>query len=384
MNKKVIFVLLLFTTLLAGCWDLTEPQKMYYVQGVGIDFNDDQFEIYAQIIDFTNIARSEQPNPEATQAEIGYAKGKTMEEAIFKLYHSIDQRVFWGHMSYLLFSEEALKSGHVNQIVDSFLRHKDTRYLIWAYSTKESIEDVLLITPIINKAITVSKLSNPLNIYEQESLVEPIDLRKLIIGLNEPSHEIGLPLIKIKENWKTAKEASKNTEFSGVGFISKNGFKGFIESDQIRGMQWMTDETVRGEMTLKVGPGDKNYLTVTLQKISVEVDSVVHNDNVTFDIDVKLEVTVNGLQTAVTTDEIRKGVLNEIEKEIKTTYEAALKQDIDVYRLSEVLYRENVKVWKKLQKDGKIDLTEDSISKLNITISKLSSGRKTFKETVEK
>lgn len=46
-------------------------------------------------------------------------------------------------------------------------------------------------------------------------------------------------------------------------------------------------------------------------------------------------------------DEISKKIIKEVKKEIRTTYKEALTKDIDIYRLSEQLYRENVKVWKK-------------------------------------
>jgi len=65
-----------------------------------------------------------------------------------------------------------------------------------------------------------------------------------------------------------------------------------------------------------------------------------------------------------------------------TTFEEGLKLDADVFRLSEYLYRGNVKTWKKLEKDGKIPLSKDSISKIDIHINKVSPGRKTFAETV--
>ncbi len=66
MTKKIILLLFLVVTFLSGCWDVAEPQRMYYVHGVGIDFKDDEYEIFMQIIDFTKIAISEQPNPQAT------------------------------------------------------------------------------------------------------------------------------------------------------------------------------------------------------------------------------------------------------------------------------------------------------------------------------
>lgn len=64
------------------------------------------------------------------------------------------------------------------------------------------------------------------------------------------------------------------------------------------------------------------------------------------------------------------------------TFQEGLNMDADVYRLSEYLYRDNVKVWKNIQKDGKIPLTKDSISKIDIHINKVSPGRKSFEETI--
>ncbi|WP_107923981.1 Ger(x)C family spore germination protein [Lysinibacillus parviboronicapiens] len=382
MRKKFFLLLLLVVTLLSGCWDVSEPQRMYYIHGVGIDFKDDEYEIFMQIIDFSNVAKSEQPNPNPTQAEIGRAKGKTMEEALFKLYRSIDQKVFWGHMTYLILSEEAMKSEHAVPIIDSFLRHRETRYQIWAYCTQESIEEILLITPIIDKSLTASKLSNPLNSDAQESFVEPVNLRKLIIGLNEPSHEVSIPLVTINKNWQTADQSSEETALTGVGILSKDGFKGFIKDDAARGMQWMNNKTKRGQLTFKLDGEERDYLTTTLKKIGVDIHPIVKNDQVTFEIDLKYDVTVNGFKGKISVDQIRKKTIQEVKKEIKATYEEALKKNTDIYNLSEALYREDVKTWKKLQKDRKINLTSDTISKIDVHVNKVNPGRKTFDETI--
>ncbi|MFE3573030.1 Ger(x)C family spore germination C-terminal domain-containing protein [Lysinibacillus sp. NPDC059133] len=120
-----------------------------------------------------------------------------------------------------------------------------------------------------------------------------------------------------------------------------------------------------------------------MEKIKVNIKPLVKNSQVTFEVNVKLNATLNGFKTDVSEEEIRKKIIKEVKKEIKTTYEEALAQDIDIYRLSEQLYRKNVKVWKKLEKDGKIPLTPNSISKLKITVNQVNSGRKIFTGTIK-
>ncbi|MGE6913544.1 Ger(x)C family spore germination protein, partial [Lysinibacillus fusiformis] len=68
--------MIFLTTLLAGCWDITEPQRMYYINAVGVDYVDDEYELYLQIINFADVAKSVQPSSNAEPAEIGRAKGR--------------------------------------------------------------------------------------------------------------------------------------------------------------------------------------------------------------------------------------------------------------------------------------------------------------------
>lgn len=382
MKKIILLLSLVATLLLSGCWDVSEPQRMYYVLGIGVDFKDDQYEIYMQLINFANVARSENPAPKGIQAEIGRAKGETMEEAFFKLYRSIDQKVFWGHMSYILFSEDAMKSENAISIIDSFLRHRETRYQILTYVTKEPIEEVLLITPIFNKSLTASKLSNPLYTNELETMIEPVDLRTLVINLNEPSHEISIPFVSINRNWSTTNGPSMETAFTGVGVLSKDGFKGFINGKAARGLQWMHDHKNRGDVTFQLDE-EGDYLTVDLEKIGLDVKPIVQNNQVTFEVNVKFNATINGFKTKVSGNEIRKKIKQQVKKDILTTYREGLNQDIDIFRLSEKLYRKNVKAWKKYESNGKIPLTEDSISKLTIYVNKVNPGRKKFDETIK-
>ncbi len=384
-QKNIMLVILMLTTtlLMSGCWDVTEPQRMYYVQGVGVDYKDNEYIAYIQLMNFANVAKTEQSNPQAAPTEVGKATGKTIEEAIYKLYRSMDQEVFWGHMTFILFSEKAMESEHAIPIIDTFLRFRETRYHIWVYCTQDPIEEVLLVSPILEKSPTATKLSNPKNTSKQESFVEPVNLRQLVIGLNEPNHEMKVPFISINQDWETAKESRTETVFAGVGILSKNTFKGFIKGNTARGIEWMNDATKQGEITVKLdNTEERDYLTVDIKKLDVNVKPIVQNNQVKFEVYLKFNTILNGFKGKVTASQVRKKVESEVKKEIMATFEAGLNIDADVYRLSEYLYRDNVKVWKKIQKDGKIPLTKESISKIDIHINKVSPGRKSFEETI--
>lgn len=381
-TRIIPFAILFIVTLLSGCTNLNQPERMLYIYGAGIDYEDNMYTIYAQVINFASVAKSEQPVDESKQSEVGQASGKTVDEAVYNLYNSLDQRLFWGHLTFVVFSEEALKKGRMNSVIDLLSRYRETRYHIWFYSTEDSVKDVLLTAPIINTSLALSRLGDPMNSYTQESFVEPVDMRTTIIGLNEPSHEVVIPAISVVKNWETIEGKDDIEKVIGVGVVSRDGFKGFITGDKANGLRWMNNKMKRTEISLDTGEGEDS-VSVTVEKIKVHVDPVVEDDSVRFDINVKMTAEIASIQGKVTIEEIRKQLEEEVKREIKETYEEALKRDIDIYRLSEYLYRKNVKAWKRVEQDGKVELSDNSIGKLDIKIKEIKSRRKSFKETLK-
>lgn len=378
---KIFWIMIII--MLSGCWSTNEAERMLYVFGLGIDYKDNQYEVSAQIIDLSIIARSDQPQSEAEQSAIGSASGKTLDEAIFNLYKSLDEKAYWGHLTQVIFSEEALKEGRMNWIIDALNRFVETRYQILVYSTKDSVNEVLLTVPIINTTLNLSKIANPKNTFEQDSFVEELDIRNLIISLNEPSHEAKIPFIQIKKNWESVSGKTDKAAITGVGVVTSNHFKGFIVGEKANGLQWMNNDSIRGEITFLLDEADeKSFTSVTLTNPRIKIKPIVKNDSVKFDIDVSMEATVKSIPFKVSENVIIKRLKEKIKDDIKVTYQEGLDKDIDIYRLSEHLFRKNFKEWERLKKDGKVELTEESIQ-LEIEIRKLRIGRKALTETIQ-
>lgn len=381
MKKLYFFPLLL---LLAGCWDSNQSERMYYIHGLGFDYQDEQYKIYAQVIDFTNIAKSEQPNPEARQVEIGTSEGRTFEEAFFHLYNSMDERLFFGHLNYVIFSENILKEKKVEPIVNSFIRYRELRYTTWAYVTKSSINEIMSTTPILNKSITLSKLSDPINSFKQSSLIKPIDFRELMIQLDEPGHVALIPFVEIGDNWALYPEKDTIHKFNGITLFSqKNGLEGYLFDDNVRGLQWMNEKTIRSQVTFKHPGFDDPYFSVTARYIKPDIRPIVTDSGIQFDITVSIAVQVSEVPDTKEADKINEEIKKQIIKEIETTYKAGLEQDSDVYRLSEIVYRKEFKAWKQFHEDGKIPLNESSIRSLNIELKKIKSERTITKNEEE-
>lgn len=383
---KKLSILLVLVFFLSGCWDVNESERMLYVHGIGIDFKDEEYLVYFQIISFLNVAKREDAIDQTImQAEVGFAKGKTIEEAITNLYKSMDEPLFWGHLSVIILKNRVINNGHLNTIVNGFTRFYNTRYNTWVYITDESIEDFFMEEPLLSKAISLTKLANPLNSYENKSYIEPITVRQLLIDLNEPNHIVALPYIEFKEDiWITEKGKDSTIEMDSVGIITPNQFLGFIKGDDARGFQWMTNATNKSTITTNINEeGEKeNYISITIQNHSVKIKPIIDGNDVKFDIDVSVAVTLDSYNDRITQEVVKKATEKQIKKEIEHTFKKGLELESDVYRLSEKLYRKNVKLWKKLEEDGSIPMKEDTIRNINVYVYKIETGRKKFSKTV--
>ena len=77
----------------------------------------------------------------------------------------------------------------------------------------------------------------------------------------------------------------------------------------------MHNNTNRGEITFKLEGRERDYLTVDLDKLNVEVKPVVKNkDRVTFDISIHLQATLNGFKGKINADEIRGNIIKQVKK----------------------------------------------------------------------
>lgn len=61
---------------ITGCWSATEVQNASYAKAIGIDYKDNKFIIYVQLLDFSNIAKSEAGGKANEKAIVWVGKGK--------------------------------------------------------------------------------------------------------------------------------------------------------------------------------------------------------------------------------------------------------------------------------------------------------------------
>jgi spore germination protein KC len=384
MRKCLLLIIIISCLPLSGCWDAKEPERMHYAHALGIDYKKGKLKVYIQIINMSNLGKTESGSSgQMAQADVGHASGETFGQAVFKLYKNFDRRVYWGHLSYVIFSEKALKHNELPAFIDFMDRYRETRYRIFFYGTNDDIQKELLATPIGNIPLGLSKLSDPKSIFKQSSLVHFIDLRTMIKYFNEPNHQILLPFISLDPDWKSSQKPKPSIKTNAVAVItgpSKNKVRAIFSGDSIRGLRWIEDGKSRNMIPLI--KGGKRIGTIIAHVKKAKITPVTESGQLKFRINLKVKASIDNLTQKITVSEMAKLLSKEISSQVNETYLKAQEKNIDIYRFSEVLYRQDNQRWKKRQKDGQIPLDRESIQ-ITVNTKIWNIGKQNFQPTLQ-
>lgn len=353
---------------LTGCWDSNDAERMVYVQGLGVDYKNGKYILYVQLNNLSLLAKTQSQGggEKPVNSEIGQASGNSVEDALFNIFKTSQRKINWGHLIYIIFTNNALNHNGLQGITDMFDRFYQSHYHIWFYSTKKPLPNVMNIVPPINMSAYLSRLSDPDAAFRQNSFIQSWDMREVIIDNYEPPNEIIIPLVSNNKNdWKGDGKPQNIAEIIGISIIRNDTFKGTITSNDVNGYRWIQKKFKRTGLSLQTKDANTG---VVIGKRKVKIKPIIKNSNVQFDIQLKMKGVINKLEKNIPTSQISLEAEKVIKKEVLDTYRKGLELNVDVYRFSNILYKKNFSVWKKIQKGGKIPLTEASIRNIDVNV----------------
>ncbi|TCS93615.1 Ger(x)C family spore germination protein [Hazenella coriacea] len=359
---------------LTGCWDIRETEHILYVNTLGIDYQDNQFIIYAQIINFANIAKQEGgATREKQDLFVGKGRGENIYEAAFDLYRVSPQKLSWEHIKSIVLSENVLKDNRLEKFEEFYARFFQFRNTVWIFGTKDNMEDILATNSILNLPPVYSIINDPEDILKQSSIAFPQQLYRFRANLYEPAMNTYLPFLTvIKKDWKADHKDFEILAFDGAGFVTFKSYKGYLSQEDLIGYPWTQEKTSRGSLTLKVK--DKQVGAVVLQDPKIDIKPVKKNGKVTFQLKARFEGVSNYLTKLYSKDILEQLTESTVKSQIMHTYKKGIEKGIDVYHLSQVLYRDQNDEWKKLNQNGIVPLDDQSLE-VNVNIRIKAGGR---------
>lgn len=139
------------------------------------------------------------------------------------------------------------------------------------------------------------------------------------------------------------------------------------------GLKWVNKDLNRED--LRIRKGKYKHTSILINHLDVHIKPIVRKEGIRFTIKVKAKGDLRELDQLANLAELEREAAKVMALEIRNTFKTGLEADADVLRLSEVLYRKNVQAWKRVQQQGSIPLTEQSLESIHVGV-KIVEGEK--------
>jgi Ger(x)C family germination protein len=362
----------LSVVLLSGCLGLKSMEDLTYVVAIGIDYDDeaDEYTVYLQAVDFTNVAKQEGAAAGAdTPNWIAKAKGKSLNHAVSKLYELSQPPLFFAHLKVVVLKEGAIEH-KMKEIMRDLPRNRSIRHSIFLYGTKDSIEELFKQKALFNYPPVYSLLMNPADVVGDNYVLQPMRMREFIGQYYEPVGAAVIPSLYIAEKaWNRGGEAYPVLDIDGGYFFQNVQFKGFFKLEEVNGIKWMEEKSIQGTYLLGEKNNPHTVLGVTASQMDVKVETN-EEGKPTFKVKASANIEILEELRNVSYSTMEEDIKTEIEKEIRGSFSKGLEKKADILRLGIPWYRYHQKEYQTFVKTASLDsyLEEDSLESVEVSV----------------
>lgn len=330
MKRIFAFIFVLFILFLSsGCYNYKEINEMAIVSSIGIDKDDDNYVVSAQIMN-----SKESEDSEDSQITVYSKKGKTIHEALRNLTLESPRKLYGNHLSKIVLSEEVAKEG-IENILDLFIRVTEVRNeFIITIVKKDKASDVLKVltstetipaeyvklslkTADLNSGLSyTTKLEEFLSLYYKKG-VDPV-----------------VPVLSIEKKAKKGTTTDNVTTTSPISKIvidslavTNNGkFEKYLDSNEIIGYNYLRNQIKK--MIIPVKCDDNYYSSIAVEKNKTKTNIKKENGKyvVYYDVNVEGIITEYNCDKELTDTKTITDLEKKTENKIKYYIESALKK----------------------------------------------------------
>ncbi|MBB6672475.1 Ger(x)C family spore germination protein [Cohnella nanjingensis] len=360
--------------LLPGCAGAKDIQNLAYATALGMDFVNGQYVAYVQILNFTNVARTENVQlGKEVPIWVGTGTGDTVSGAIADVGVTSQLRLYWGHLKAVVLSENVLRKG-VIETYNALNRYREIRYNILMYGTKAKLMDILVqksmfnLSPLDTIMFTAAQLNAP------RSFILPVTGNRAIANLNEPAHTAMLPSLDIaRGSWSEDKRNKSMFTISGAYFFDDHKMNEWMSVSDLVGFRWAERKLERTPVRLPESGAPVAVLMLIKPRLTIR--PIPSDGDVRFDLSVKVQGYVSEMIKDASIAELERQASIVIRDEIKETYAKALGLKCDPFNLREAVYRKEPRLYRTLSARNPFFIRLDSIRRIDVRVHLTSTGK---------
>lgn len=329
--------------LLQGCWDEVNLADVTYISTIGIEYKEESFQIYALMLKFSDVAKTESAPQQPSEVWIGTGKGDSIFLAINDLKKSAQSDVSLEHLKIVVVQDSAM--GKLDEVLDGLNRQRASRYTSTIFGTRSDFEKLFTTEALFEHSLMNTIMYLP-NIHErQRSFIRPYEMQLAVQSFNEPAMTTTLPVIDYNETkWKKGKKKMRVQQIAGVFVIKEKKYIGYLSENEAKGLRWYDPDF---ELFMLQAEGKTGQATIAVNRSHYKLRVETDKGRPAFRLQVNLKGSVVEQSRNITEREIEQSIESAVKEEMTDTNEIGLKKGMDLYRLEHQMYRYNQPLWKK-------------------------------------
>lgn len=345
----ILVVVIVAVALLDGLSSNVNLLDRAIVVGMGIDYEDDELNLSAQVLIPKNSSSASQGNDFVVYS----ARGKTVQEAVENLSYTVGLKASFAHTNVIILGDKLLKSGRTDVL----------EFLV----TSDMVTDNTLLVASAGEAKEILAVQMPINEVASYHLTEILQSNRKEAGQNTASlksyfediYKVGntacLPLVFLRESefgmlgQEADGEKTKLLDVSHVVVTNKEGYLVRLGRRQSNALSYTTEKLNAGALSYKGDDGMEKeviILRTDASKTALSYDEA----------EIKIDFSVRPSQKYYVSSTGASGGISKTEEEqlraqiisaVADCFEVCKYYDADVFHLGEELYRKYGEEWKR-------------------------------------
>ncbi|MDQ8735919.1 Ger(x)C family spore germination protein [Paenibacillus sp. LHD-38] len=342
--KRAALIGLMFSSLLLeGCWDEINLEDVSYISSLGIDYSEGHYIVYAQMIKFGLIAKTETVQPDPSPVWIGKGEGDSILLALNDLTQAGQAILSLEHLKTVVVQERAMFK--MRDIMDGLNRQRASRYTSLMFGTRGTIENIFTTDTFFDQSPLNSIMYSPFSLNSQRSFIRPYAMQLAVQTLKEPAMTTTLPALTAnKDYWKRKKQPLNIQLYDGIFVYRELDYLGFMTESDASGLRWVNPVF---HHYLFEAIGKEGRASVAVDSSKSKVKASIKDGEVDFSLQVSMKGQVDEMRGTLSEAELVASMEDRVKQQIEETYRKGQAKGMDLFQLEHHLYRYHLAYWKQ-------------------------------------
>lgn len=367
---KTIVLILLVCLTFTGCNSQNNLRDLSIVEGMGIDYTDDEIEVTVQTLNLVKEGSgSEALSQNVTTNTSG--SGKNISDALTNISKGISKKLFFGQNRIIVFGKD-FATDHLYENLDYFLRSSDSRADILLCVADENAKSVIE-SKENNALVPAENIASLLITGEKRGFSARVTTNELLNLYADKTSDMYLPVVTCEKD---------KIAVLGIAIYDNNKLVSVLGDDDMKGLLFLKDKIKSGLVMVETTNLGKTTVEITKSYSTSKVK--YENGKITLYEKINTKVTLNeaekGIVSPITDEDIKEIKLlteKEIEKSCTSAFNECVKHGSDCLRLGENLAMRDPRAYSVLSDNWDENLKNAQIKlDINCNISKINEHSK--------